>query len=60
MRTSTNLLEWESLAELDTKWSAFMADPEWLQKRAEFHKDSLIITHVTNTILHPASFSAMK
>ena len=54
------LLEWESLAERDTKWSAFMADPEWLQKRAESHKDGPIITHVTNTILHPTSFSAMK
>jgi hypothetical protein len=29
------LLEWASLAERETKWTAFMSDPEWLQKRAE-------------------------
>ena len=29
------LLQWESLAEREEKWTAFATDPEWLQKKAE-------------------------
>lgn len=54
------LLEWENLAEREAKWSAFMMDPEWLEKRAETQRDGPIITHVTNLILTPTSFSALK
>ena len=54
------LLEWASLAERETKWTAFMSDPEWLQKRAETEKDGPILTHITNLILRPTSFSAMR
>jgi hypothetical protein len=53
------LLEWENLAERDAKWSAFSADPEWQQKRAETQRDGPIITHVTNLILTPTAFSAL-
>ncbi len=54
------LLEWDTLAEREAKWNAFMSDPEWLQKRAESEEDGPILTHVTNMILQPTSFSAMK
>jgi NIPSNAP protein len=54
------LLEWASLAERETKWTAFMSDPEWLQKRAETEKDGPILTHITNLILRPTSFSALR
>src|SRR5438552_4068556 len=29
------LLAWESLADREKKWNAFVVDPEWLAKRAE-------------------------
>ena len=54
------LLAWDSLAERETKWSAFMADPEWLAKRAESEKDGPIIASITNLILQPTAFSAVK
>ena len=54
------LLEWESLAERETRWGAFMQDPEWLEKRAQTEKDGPILTHVTNLILQPTSFSAVR
>ena len=54
------LLEWNSLAERETKWAAFQADPEWLAKRAETERDGPIIASFTNLILQPTSFSAMK
>lgn len=54
------LLEWESLAERETKWSGFMSDPEWLAKRAESERDGPILASITNHILRPTAFSAVK
>jgi len=54
------LLEWKSLAEREAKWTAFMADPEWQQKRAETEAAGPLLTHVSNQILAPTSFSAVK
>jgi NIPSNAP len=54
------LLEWESLAERDTKWGAFMADKEWQEKRAESEKDGQIVASISNQILVPTRFSSVK
>ena len=54
------LLEWTSLAEREAKWTAFQSDPEWMQKRAESEKDGPILTSVSNLILQPTAFSAVK
>ena len=54
------MLEWETLAERETKWGAFATDPEWLAKRAETEKDGAIVAKVSNAILRPTSFSAVK
>lgn len=56
----TYILAWESLAEREQKWNAFMADPEWIGKRAESEKDGPIVANITNTILQPTAFSALK
>jgi hypothetical protein len=37
-----------------------MADPEWLAKRAESEKDGPILASVSNLILQPTSFSAVR
>ena len=54
------LLEWASLAERETKWTAFQNDPDWIAKRAETEKDGAIVAQVTNMILQPTSFSSVK
>lgn len=54
------LLAWESLAEREKKWTAFMNDPEWQAKRAETEKDGTIVATITNTILQPTSFSSVR
>jgi hypothetical protein len=54
------LLEWESLAEREQKWNAFASDPEWLAKRAETEKDGPIVASLSNMILTPTAFSAVK
>jgi NIPSNAP len=53
-------LTWESLAERERKWSAFMSDPEWLAARAETEKDGQIVAHLSNQILVPTAFSSVQ
>jgi hypothetical protein len=56
----TYLLEWESMAERDAKWTAFSIDPAWLAARAESEKDGPIVANITNQFLVPTAFSAVK
>ena len=54
------LLAWDSLAAREAKWTAFQNDPEWIAKRAETEKDGAIVAQVTNAILQPTAFSAVR
>ena len=54
------LLEWESLAEREKKWSTFMSDPDWIAARTESEKDGPILAHTTNYILQPTSYSKIR
>ncbi len=54
------LLQWESLAEREKKWGAFMADPEWIAKRAETERDGPIVGSLSNSFLQPTAFSSVK
>jgi hypothetical protein len=54
------MLQWESLAERELKWSAFAADPDWLAARAETEKNGPLITHFSNAIMAPTAYSPMK
>src|SRR5579871_710949 len=56
----TYLLAWDSMAEREKKWSAFLADPEWIEKRTASEKDGPIVANVTNAFLQPTSFSSVK
>jgi hypothetical protein len=56
----TYLLAWESLAEREKKWNAFIADPEWLSARAKTEEDGQIVLNVTNQLLAPTAFSSVK
>jgi hypothetical protein len=53
-------LAWESLAERETKWTAFMTDPQWLTARAESERDGPIVANIKSSILQPTAFSAVK
>ncbi len=54
------LLAWESLADRDRKWNAFQADPDWIAARAQTEAAGPIVAQVTNEILAPTGFSAVK
>jgi hypothetical protein len=56
----TYFLAWESLADRETKWNAFQADPEWHAKRAETEKDGPIVANVLVQMLAPTAFSSVK
>lgn len=56
----TYFLQWDSLADRETKWNAFQADPEWHTKRAETEKDGAIVANVEVQILAPTAFSSVK
>lgn len=54
------MLEWQSLAEREKKWNTFATDPAWLAAKAETEKDGPIISHFTNYMLSPTSYSKLK
>ena len=56
----TYLLAWESLAEREKKWAAFMADPEWIEARAKSEADGQIVGNIVNQLLMPTAFSSVK
>ena len=59
-RDLTYLLAWETLAERETKWAAFLADPAWQAARAASEADGPIIENVSNQFLAPTAFSSVK
>ncbi len=54
------MLAWESLAERERVWNGFMADPEWVQKRAESERDGPIVANIRSEILAPTAFSTVR
>ena len=56
----TYMLAWESLAERETRWAAFLADPEWISARDASEADGQIVANVTSSILQPTAFSSVK
>src|ERR1700722_12737101 len=56
----TYLLAWESLAEREKKWGAFVSDPEWLPARDERGKGGAIGAPFSNSLRQPTSFSSVR
>jgi heme-degrading monooxygenase HmoA len=56
----TYLIEWESLADREEKWTKFQADPEWNEKRAKTEENGAIVARVRNSFLRPTSYSSVK
>ena len=44
----------------EKKWTAFATDPEWLARRAETERDGQIVASLSNQILQPTAFSAVR
>ena len=56
----TYFLNWQSLAERETKWTAFMTDPDWMAARAKSEEDGQIVGNIVSQLLAPTAFSSVK
>jgi hypothetical protein len=56
----TYMLAWESMAEREERWSAFLADPEWITISAETEKDGQLVQDISSQLLAPTMFSSVK
>ena len=56
----TYLLAWDSLADREARWNAFIADPEWITARNDSEKDGPIIANVSSSLLQPTGFSSVR
>lgn len=56
----TYLLQWESLAERESKWNAFQGDAEWITKRAASEAQAIIVERIENQFLTPTGYSALR
>jgi hypothetical protein len=54
------ILAWDSLGERDKRFTAFANDPDWIAARNQSEADGQIIASISNTILTPTNFSALK
>ena len=56
----TYMLAWDSLAEREKRWEAFLADPEWAAVVARSEKDGPLVQNIASQLLEPTRFSAMR
>jgi hypothetical protein len=54
------ILAYESLADREKKWGAFVADQERLAKFAETEKNGPLVRRMTAQILRPTPYSPMQ
>lgn len=59
-QTLTYMLAWQSLAEREKNWTAFLADPDWHRARDASEKDGQIVANVESSLLTPTGFSSVK
>jgi hypothetical protein len=56
----TYMLARDSMAECEKRWGAFLADPEWIAVVARTEKDGQLVENISNQLLAPATFSAVR
>ena len=54
------ILPWKSLADRETRWTAFQNDPSWHKVRDDSERDGPLVASISNQILKPTAFSALK
>jgi hypothetical protein len=54
------ILKWDSLDDREKKFAAFGADPAWIAARAKSEEGGPLVASITNSILTPTKFSALK
>ena len=53
----TYLVAYESMADREKKWTAFVNDAEWQAARAESEKNGPLVARIRNQFLAPTAYS---
>jgi len=56
----TSMLAWDSMADREKRFQAFLEDPEWVAVATETEKDGQLIENISSQLLAPTAFSAVK
>jgi len=56
----TYLLAWDSMAERQERWSAFLTDPEWIAIKSETEKEGQLVQNISSELLAPTAFSGRE
>ncbi len=56
----TYMLAWDSMADREKRWSAFITDPEWIEVIKESEKDGPLVQNIGSELLQPTAFSSVK
>jgi len=56
----TYLLAWNSMAERERRWEAFLADSEWAAVAARTEQDGPLVENISSQLLAPTAFSVVK
>jgi NIPSNAP protein len=54
------ILQWDSLAEREKRFASFQADPEWIEARRKSEEGGPLVASISNTIMTPTAFSAVR
>jgi hypothetical protein len=53
-------MAFEDMNDMQRKWAAFQADPEWQEARQKSEVNGPLVARVTNKILRPTPYSPIK
>jgi hypothetical protein len=56
----TYMLAWDSMAEREKRWQAFLTDPEWIAVATETEKNGQLVENISCQLLAPVAFSTVK
>lgn len=56
----TYMLAWDTMAEREKRWGAFLADPEWKAAVTETEKDGPLVQNISSQLLAPTAFSSVN
>ena len=56
----TYMLVWNRMAEREERWSAFLADPDWIAICTKTEKDGQLVQNISSELLAPSAFSSVK
>lgn len=56
----TYMVRWNSMAERETKWTAFATDPDWIAARNASEANGPLLANVSSQFLTPTSYSSVQ